>query len=112
MAKRVTKKTIPDVITREYTIHLHKYLHGKTFKKRAPTAIKVVRRFAEKTMKTKDVPIDPELNKHLWNHGIKTAPVRIRVRLSRKRSEEETKGKEKLYTYVNYIPVSSFKGRC
>ena len=30
-------------IQREYTINLHKRLHGKTFKKRAPHALKEVR---------------------------------------------------------------------
>jgi large subunit ribosomal protein L31e len=104
-----TKNVIPDVVTREYTIHLHKYLHGRSFKKRAPTAIKVIRNFAEKAMKTKDVRIDSELNKYLWSHGIKNVPVRVRVRLSRKRDEEG--GKTKLYTHVNYVPVTSFKSK-
>ena len=31
------------VVCREYTINLHKALHGVTFKKRAPRAIKAVR---------------------------------------------------------------------
>ena len=37
------KKRAKEVVTREYTINLHKALHGATFKKRAPKAIKVVR---------------------------------------------------------------------
>jgi hypothetical protein len=31
------------VVTREYTVNLHKALHGVTFKKKAPRAIKAVR---------------------------------------------------------------------
>jgi len=31
-----------DVVSREYTIHLHKRLHGVTFKKRAPRAVQEV----------------------------------------------------------------------
>lgn len=96
-------------VSREYTIHLHKRVYGKTFKKRAPTAIKIVREFAQKTMKTQDVRLDTELNKQLWARGIKAVPHRIRVRLSRKRNEAED-AKEKFYTYVSFVPVASFKG--
>ena len=34
------RSAIADVVAREYTIHLHKRLHGVSFKKRAPQAIK------------------------------------------------------------------------
>jgi large subunit ribosomal protein L31e len=41
-----------DIVTREYTIHMSKRLYGVTFKKRAPRAIREVKQFAAKTMKT------------------------------------------------------------
>lgn len=43
--------------------------------------------------------------------GIRNLPRRVRVRLSRKRNEDED-AKEKMYTLVQYIPVerSAFKG--
>lgn len=41
-----------DIVTREYTIHLSKRLYGVTFKKRAPRAIREIKLFAQKTMKT------------------------------------------------------------
>jgi hypothetical protein len=37
------KKRTKEIVTREYTINLHKALHNVTFKKRAPRAIKAVR---------------------------------------------------------------------
>ena len=37
-----------EVVTREYTIHLRKKLHGVGFKKRAPRAVKEVKAFAKK----------------------------------------------------------------
>ena len=37
------KRKTKDIVSREYTINLHKALHGTTFKKRAPKAIKAVR---------------------------------------------------------------------
>ena len=42
------------------------------FKKRAPKAIKEIRKFAHKTMGTKDVRIDSRLNKHVWSCGIRS----------------------------------------
>ena len=59
------------VVTREYTINLHKRLHGIGYKYRAPRAIKEVKKFAEKQMGTTDVRIDTRLNKHLWSQGVK-----------------------------------------
>lgn len=70
-------------VTREYTINLHKRLHGINFKKRAPRAVKEVKKFAAKMMHTKDVRIDVKLNKELWSRGIKNVPFRLRLRISR-----------------------------
>lgn len=41
------------------------------FKRRAPRAIKAVKKFAEREMRTPDVRIDPKLNKVLWSRGIR-----------------------------------------
>ncbi|KAL0130797.1 hypothetical protein PUN28_002420 [Cardiocondyla obscurior] len=112
MAKSSEKKgksAINEVVTREYTVNLHKRLHGVGFKKRAPRAIKEIRKFAEKQMGTPDVRIDTRLNKQLWSKGIRNVPFRVRVRLSRRRNDDEDSA-NKLYTLVTYIPVSTFKG--
>lgn len=66
-----SKSAINEVVTREYTVNLHKRLHGVGFKKRAPRAIKEIRKFAEKQMGTPDVRIDTRLNKQLWSKGIR-----------------------------------------
>ncbi|KAI9296104.1 hypothetical protein K502DRAFT_364459 [Neoconidiobolus thromboides FSU 785] len=103
------RSTLSDVVTREYTIHLHKYVHGSSFKKRTPKAIKAIKEFAVKSMGTQDVRLDPALNKAVWHRGVKNVDHRIRVRLSRKRNESED-SKNKLFTYVTYVKVPSFKG--
>ncbi|KAH9990236.1 60S ribosomal protein L31 [Russula compacta] len=100
-----TRSALQDVVTREYTIHLHKYVHGRSFKKRAPSAVKSVVAFARKEMGTADVRIDPKLNQALWATGIRSVPHRIRVKLERKRNDEEN-AKEKLYTYASHIPLA------
>lgn len=104
-----TKSALHEVITREYTVHLHKRLHGIGFKKRAPRAIKEMKKFAEKQMGTVDVRIDTRLNKFLWSKGIRNVPYRVRVRLSRKRNEDED-SPNKLYTLVTYVNVAALKG--
>lgn len=78
-----TRSALQDVVTREYTIHLHKRVHGRSFKKRAPWAVKSVVDFAQKAMGTTDVRIDPKLNQALWQRGVKSVPHRIRVKLER-----------------------------
>ena len=124
-----TRSALQDVVSREYTIHLHKRVHVKAFKKRAPTAVKSVIEFARKAMGTSDVRLDPKLNQALWARGIKSVPHRIRVKLEReccwlacylgwvliwqwegKRNDEEN-AKEKLFTYASHVEVTTFKVR-
>eukprot|EP00931_Biecheleriopsis_adriatica_P035907 TRINITY_DN2069_c0_g1_i2.p1 TRINITY_DN2069_c0_g1~~TRINITY_DN2069_c0_g1_i2.p1 ORF type:complete len:151 (-),score=27.99 TRINITY_DN2069_c0_g1_i2:42-428(-) len=118
MAKTAKKGTRAgkEPVTRDYTVHLHKHMQKVSFKKRAPRAVRVVRQFASKVMTTKDVRIDTKLNKFLWSNGIRNVPRRVRIRLSRKRNEDED-AKEKMptlprcpvFTLVQHVPVESFK---
>eukprot|EP00794_Sanderia_malayensis_P006976 gene6976-7761_t len=107
--KKKGRTTLSEVATREYTIHMHKRIHGVGFKKRAPRAVKEIKKFAEKMMGTPDVRIDTGLNKHVWSKGIRNVPFRVRVRLSRRRNEDEDSA-HKLYTLVTHVRVDSFKG--
>ncbi|CEL53284.1 60S ribosomal protein L31 OS=Cyanophora paradoxa GN=RPL31 PE=3 SV=1 [Rhizoctonia solani AG-1 IB] len=104
-----TRSALQDVVTREYTIHLHKHVHGRSFKKRAPWAVKSVVTFAQKSMGVKDVRLDPKLNQELWKQGVKNVPHRVRVKLERKRNDDED-AKEKLFVYASHVPVATFKG--
>ncbi|OMH83148.1 60S ribosomal protein L31 [Zancudomyces culisetae] len=103
------RSALAEVVTRDYTVHVHKHVHGSSFKKRAPKAIKAIRAFAQKAMGTKDVRIDSQLNKAVWARGVKHVDHRIRVRLSRRRNDDAN-AKEKLYTFVSHVPVDTFKG--
>lgn len=97
------------VLCSDYTVHLHKLVHKSSFKKRAPQSIKQIKTFAAKAMQTADVRIDPKLNKFLWERGVRAAPTRIRVRISRKRSEEEG-ASQRFYAVVSHVAVDSFDG--
>ncbi|KAI9657565.1 MAG: 60S ribosomal protein L31 [Alyxoria varia] len=108
-AKGSGRSALQDVVAREYTIHLHKRVYGVQFKKRAPRAIKEIRKFATLHMGTNDVRLDPQLNKKVWETGVKHTPPRLRVRISRRRNDEEG-AKERLYSYVQAVNVKSPKG--
>ena len=58
---------------------------------------------------TSDVRLDPQLNKKVWEAGIKGVPFRLRVRISRKRNDEEG-AVHKLYSYVQAVNVKDAKG--
>jgi len=111
MVRREKTSTMAEVVTREYTINLHKRLHGIGFKYRAPRAVKEIKKFAEKQMGTKDVRIDTRLNKAIWSQGVRGVQFRMRIRLARLRNEDED-SIHKLYTLVTHVQVAKggFKG--
>lgn len=75
----------------------------------APNAIKAVKKFAQKSMGVNDVRISPGLNQAVWSRGVKSPPRRIRVRLERKRNDDEG-AKEKLYVVASVVEgITSFK---
>ncbi len=60
-------------------------------------------------MGTTDVRLDPKLNTAIWSRGIQGVPFRLRLKISRKRNEEED-AKEKLFSYVEIVNVANPKG--
>ena len=73
--------------------------------------IKEIRKFAQKAMGTTDVRVDVKLNKHVWSRGIRSVPRRVRVRVARKRNDEED-AKEEFFSLVTVaeIPPEGLKG--
>ncbi|XP_035566355.2 60S ribosomal protein L31-like [Canis lupus dingo] len=106
--KKKGRSAINQVVTREYTINIHKRIHGVGFKKCAPRALKEIQKFAMKEMGISDVRIDTRLNKAVWANGIRNVPKHIHMQLSRKRKEDED-SPSKLYMLVTYVPVTTFK---
>merc|ERR1712055_33243 len=107
--KKSSKSPMNEVVTREYTINLHKRIHGMQFKKRAPRAIREIKKFAESMMGTPDVRIDVGLNKFVWSKGVRNVPRRARIRLARRHNDDED-STNKLYTLVSAVKVDGFKG--
>ncbi len=48
--------------------------------KRAQKAVRYIRSFLEKHMKSDDIIIDKELNEKIWERGIEHIPSKIRVK--------------------------------
>eukprot|EP00796_Vickermania_ingenoplastis_P005355 gene5356-3852_t len=99
-----------DSVSMEATIHLSKLLKKKTFHKRAPLAIKRIKAFVGKLMKTKDNRIDASLNTFIWHKGVKGVPGRVRVHIQRKAETLENNKKKHFYTVISNVSVPTFKG--
>lgn len=52
--------------------------------------------------------IDPQLNRMIWATGIRNIPRKMRVRVTRKRNEDEDQS-EKFFSLVQYVEVDSFE---
>ena len=91
-------------LNRKIKINLHKQLHGIQFKKKAPRAVKVIKELVKRNMLTRDVRIDPELNKEIWKNGVRNLPTRVEILMERKKNEDEEEGQEKMYTLVKFVP--------
>merc|ERR1711893_247928 len=104
---KMTKRELTQV-SRDYTINLHRLCHGVQFKKKAVKAIREIRKFALKNMLTEDIRIENDVNQYVWNRGIRNIPRRIRVRLVRKKNDNEESG-NKFFTDVRLVKVNSFK---
>ena len=70
-----------------------------------------MRSLVAKMMKTPDVRVDPKLNQFLWSKGIRNLPRRVRVRISRKRNEEEGKKGGEWFSLVQHVNVEDFSGK-
>ena len=92
-------------LSRRIKANLHKQLHGVQFKKKAPCAVKVIKELVKRNMLTKDVRIDPELNKEIWKNGVRNLPTRVEIIMERKKNEDEEEGQEKMYTLVKLAPA-------
>jgi large subunit ribosomal protein L31e len=48
--------------------------------KRTPRAVRILREFIARHMKSENIKIDTSLNERLWSRGARKPPARIRVR--------------------------------
>merc|ERR1719506_695336 len=109
MAKGERQRKAMEPATRDATINLHKKIFGVQMKKRAPRAVREIKAYAAKIMRTKDVRVDTKLNKFIFSQGVRNVMYRVRVRMARKRNDDEDAA-DQFYTLVQHVPCESFKG--
>jgi large subunit ribosomal protein L31e len=69
-------------LERIYTIPLRR-AHNGTRSKRADRAVRDVREYLQRHMKSEEIWIDGEVNELIWSHGKFRIPSRIRIRATR-----------------------------
>jgi len=74
-------------LTRVYTINLGKAWITPKYK-RADRVINIIKDFAKRHMKSDEIKIDQDLNRHIWIRGKTNPPRKIRVRMIK--DEDET----------------------
>ncbi len=71
------------VLTRTYTIPFYPKLNGIPRTKRAAKAVKILREFVARHMKSEDILIAPEVNEFIFKRGIQKPPRKITVLLEK-----------------------------
>ncbi len=69
-------------LTRTYVVPLGVVYEAPPYR-RAKKAITVIREFASRHMKARQVSIDSEVNEMIWSRGIKHPPRRITLEMER-----------------------------
>lgn len=111
MGKENKEKKALNESSIDTTVNLHKLTHSIQFKKKAPRALSEIRKLVSKLMRTPDVRIDARLNEFIWSNGIRNLPKKVRVRVSRKRNDEDAEKKSEWFSVVQYLDVDDFCGR-
>jgi large subunit ribosomal protein L31e len=71
-----------DNLSRIYTINLGKARLTPRYR-RTDRVVNMIREFARKHMKSNEVKLDQELNRHVWKRGKTHPPRRLRVRMTK-----------------------------
>ena len=77
MAKK--EETSKTVLERVYNVPLRREYMKVTSWRRAKKAVKALRQFIAKHMKSDDIILGRYVNKELWKHGIKNPPHHIKI---------------------------------
>ncbi len=77
-------KNVPvSKLERTYNVPLRRNFLKTPIHKRAKKAVKVLREFVYKHMKSDNVNIGADVNEHIWRHGIKNPPHHVKVVLTK-----------------------------
>jgi len=71
------------LIERVYNVPLRKEFRKVPRWRKTKKAVKAMREFLAKHMKSENVKLSPELNELLWKHGIKNPPHHVKVTVTK-----------------------------
>ena len=75
-------------IERTYTVPLRREFLKAVPKKRANRAVKAVRQFLEKHMKSDKIKLDDSINLEIWKHGISNPPSKVKINATKDANAE------------------------
>ncbi len=80
---KMAKKAAAQEIERTYTIPLRKEFRKVPNWRQTKKAVKAVREYLQKHMKSEKVLLGKALNEKLWQHGIRNPPHKVKVSVSK-----------------------------
>ena len=83
----MAKKEAKEKIERSYNIPLRKSTRPVVKHKKTPRAIRTIREFLQKHMKSENIQLGMHLNEHMWKHGIKNPPHHVKVHVIKEGDE-------------------------
>lgn len=95
-------------IKREYVVPLRRGFFNTPRYKRTHKAVRVLKEFIIKHMKSEKIKIGKRLNDFLWKNGIKNPPARVSVTMS-KDKEDVVRVELAGFDYVDFKQVESDK---
>ena len=91
------KKKPTKVIEREYIINLRKEILKAPRYKKSKKAIRALKEFLKRHMKSDDIKLGPYLNEHIWQNGPKNPPTKVEIKVK--------KEDEKVFAELKSAPV-------
>ena len=101
----MAKKTEAKILERTYTVHLRREFRKVPIYQRTPKAIKALRQFLAKHMKSENISLGKKLNLELWKHGIRNPPGKVKVTVTK----EDDKVKAELFGHALEEKVATVK---
>lgn len=92
-------------IKREYVVPLRRGFQNTPRYKRTHKAIRVLKEFIVKNMKSDDVKIGKRLNDFMWKHGIKNPPAKVNV-VAIKDKDNQVKVELSGFDYVEFKQIA------
>ncbi|MCS4539785.1 MAG: 60S ribosomal protein L31 [Thaumarchaeota archaeon] len=69
-------------LIRIYTVPLRRAFEAPRYR-RTKVAIRLIREFATRHMKSEEVKLDEDLNRYLWSRGIGNPPRRVKLEMEK-----------------------------